>query len=104
MIGEMKEQVTLLLRQGTPDGGGGEAIVWEEGDTVAANAVDLASSAARIAGRARVLRRRRFTLRRRDDITAETRLAHRGLVFRLRALRTRADAAGFLLLDGEEVR
>ncbi|GGD09164.1 head-tail adaptor protein [Aquisalinus flavus] len=104
MIGTLTEQVTLLTRQRTPDGGGGAAISWTEGDRLPAQVESLSSRRDTTAERDIGLMRLRITLRHRADIGHGTRLAHDGRTFRITSLQRTGKAREWLQLDAEEVR
>jgi len=104
VIGTLTEQVTLLTRQRTSDGGGGSAISWAEGDTLPAQVESLSSRRDTTGERDIGLLRLRITLRHRADIGHATRLAYDGRTFRIVSIQRTGEAREWLQLDAEEVR
>lgn len=104
MIGTLTEQVTLLTRQRTPDGGGGAVLTWAEGDTLPAQVESLSSRRDTTGERDIGLLRLRITLRHRADIGHDTRLSHAGRTFRITSIQRTGEGREWLQLDAEEVR
>ena len=104
MIGKLTDRITLLTRQRTPDGGGGAAISWTQGDTLPAQ-VESQSSGRNTTGERDIgLFRLRITMRHRADIGHDTRLVHDGRTFRITSIQRTRERSEWLQLDCEEVR
>ena len=104
MIGPLRERVTLLEPQRTPDGGGGAEIAYRPGPIVWAASEDRPTGLARLAGRYARLVRRRYVMRAGVAVGFQTRLAHDGRTFRVTSIQRREGRKPYLLVSAEEVR
>ena len=104
MIGPLRERVTLLEPQRTPDGGGGVEVTYAAGPTVWAASEDRTTGLARLAGRYARLIRRRYVMRASVAVGFQTRLRHDGHTFRVTGLQRREGRKPYLLVSAEEVR
>lgn len=100
--GRLRHRVTIERAVGTPDGAGGETIVWEAVTTIWAAVEPVRAAEAAIAGHRAGVITHRVTFRRRDDLVAGMRLIHRGRVLRIRAIHDPDERLRFLCADCEE--
>jgi len=103
MIGELRDHVEILKPQRVPDGGGGYAFAYTSLGTVSAQAQ------ARRAGRDRSVepsafrRRKRFTIRSRDDLVFEMRLVHEERRYRITDIQQQDQKGRLTMIEGEEI-
>lgn len=103
MIGALRETITFLTPRREPDLGGGYEIVFEPHQTVPARVDAVAGTATPFIDRRLPVRRRRFTMRHREDIVFEMRVRHRGIVYRITDIQ-HDEQRRFQTVTGEEVR
>lgn len=102
MIGDMRERVEILKPQRIVDGGGGWQVGYASLGSVSAQVESRPAGTDRSLGKALRRQRKRFTIRRRDDLVFEMQLIHRGQRFRITDIREHGRKGTYTLLDVEE--
>lgn len=99
--GKLRERVTIERPVRTPDGAGGADVTWEALATVWAEVVALGGTEAALGERMEARAPHRVTIRFRDDVTAEMRLAWRGGALAIRGLRDPDGRRRWLAINAE---
>lgn len=103
MIGAMRDNVEILRPQRIPDEGGGYSIAYTSIGSVSAKAEARRAARDRSITPMQYRHRKRFLMRRRDDLIFEMRLVYRGDQFRIINIQDQDHQGRFTVVEAEEM-